>query len=128
MNVTYLNVTNQNVTYMLQSECYISEYHICKCHLYESDPHVKIGRTDEDCLQMSIFLPKSNYQRAVIYFVTTNQIEPSDAMSLAYDTDTAIFVINLRNGIFGYFHEGIGNKHYFYYQHDCNIRMTVYSI
>ena len=55
---------------------------------------------------MSIFLPKSNYKKAIIYFTTTTLINPEDAMKIAFDSDTAIIVVNLRNGIFGYFHEG----------------------
>ena len=54
---------------------------------------------------MSIFLPKSS-KNAVIYFVSKTVIDPETTMKISYDTDTAIFVVNVRNGIFGYFHEG----------------------
>ena len=56
---------------------------------------------------MSIFLPKGNYKKGVVYFVTTTQIESMDALDIAFNADTAIFVVNLRNGVFGYFHEGL---------------------
>jgi len=59
---------------------------------------------DEDCLQMSVYLPDRNYATGVIYFVTDSN-PTEDLMELAYSESTAIFVINLRNGIFGYYHQ-----------------------
>jgi len=56
---------------------------------------------------MSIFLPKTSYNKAIIYFVSKTDIDLGSTIELAYQADTAIFIVNLRNGIFGYFHEGL---------------------
>jgi hypothetical protein len=63
--------------------------------------------SDEDCLFLSIYLPKNEFTKAVVYFVTDDQIDDEEEIKATVkNANTGVFIVNLRNGIFGYLHEG----------------------
>ena len=69
-------------------------------------PNSATGSLDENCLDMSIYLPRS-YDRAVIYLSATEEPAGNDILDFGFSHSTAIFIVNLRSGVFGYFHEGV---------------------